>query len=219
MSDRRVVGLGAGGHAAVMIEILRLAGGFELAGLLDPRPELWQTRILGTTVIGDDSRLAELHRDGIHWAFIGVGSVGDMTPRRRLHALAIDSGFDLVNAIHPRAIVSPAADVGRGVAVMAGACVNAGARLGDSVIVNTGAIVEHHGRIGSHVHIATGARLGGDVTVGDGTHVGIGATVLQGVRIGCRVIVGAGAVVTRDVADGVVVAGVPARVIRRSGDA
>ena len=44
--------------------------------------------------------------------------------------------------------------------------------------------------------------------------VGANATVLPGVRIGAGSLVGAGTVVTRDVPAGVIVAGVPAEVIR-----
>jgi acetyltransferase-like isoleucine patch superfamily enzyme len=49
-----------------------------------------------------------------------------------------------------------------------------------------------------------------------GASIGSGAVILCGVTIGERATIGAGAVVTRDVAPGSIVAGVPARVIRRS---
>jgi UDP-2-acetamido-3-amino-2,3-dideoxy-glucuronate N-acetyltransferase len=45
--------------------------------------------------------------------------------------------------------------------------------------------------------------------------IGSSATILCGVTIGERAIVGAGSVVTRDVAPGTIVAGNPARVMRR----
>lgn len=55
------------------------------------------------------------------------------------------------------------------------------------------------------------------VVIGDAVWVAHGATVLPGVTIGEGSVVAAGAVVTRDVPPGVVVAGVPARVVRSIG--
>jgi UDP-2-acetamido-3-amino-2,3-dideoxy-glucuronate N-acetyltransferase len=54
-----------------------------------------------------------------------------------------------------------------------------------------------------------------DTRIKAGASIGTNATILAGVTIGEGAIVGAGAVVTRDVPPYAVVAGVPARVIRR----
>lgn len=56
------------------------------------------------------------------------------------------------------------------------------------------------------------------VVIGDDVWVGAGATVLSGSRIGRGVVVAAGSVVKGTVEDYAVVAGVPARVVRRRGD-
>jgi len=53
------------------------------------------------------------------------------------------------------------------------------------------------------------------ITIEDDAWIGAGAIILDGVRIGRGAVVGAGAVVTRDVAPHTVVAGVPARLVRR----
>jgi acetyltransferase-like isoleucine patch superfamily enzyme len=65
--------------------------------------------------------------------------------------------------------------------------------------------------IGGGVHVCPGAHLAGAVRIGDRSWIGIAATVRQGITIGRDVMVGAGAVVVADVADGLTVAGVPAR--------
>jgi acetyltransferase-like isoleucine patch superfamily enzyme len=57
------------------------------------------------------------------------------------------------------------------------------------------------------------------ISLGENVWLGAGAKVLDGVRIGRDVVVGAGAVVTSDLPDGVVAVGIPARVVRRRGEA
>ncbi len=55
----------------------------------------------------------------------------------------------------------------------------------------------------------------GPVTIADGADVGAGAVILPGVSIGEGAVIGAGAVVTGDVVPYAVVAGNPAKTIRR----
>src|SRR3954447_18400408 len=54
-----------------------------------------------------------------------------------------------------------------------------------------------------------------DVRVGNNVWIGYGACILRGVTIGDNAVIGTNAVVTRDVPDNAVVAGVPAKVIRK----
>ncbi len=200
----KVVGLGAGGHAKVIIEMLRLAGEYEIAGLLDSREELRGRSVLGVPVLGGDEKLLELWDQGIRHVFIGVGPVARPGVRAVLFDKAVQFGFEVINAIHPRAIVSPSAQVGRGLTMMTAAVMNASVLVGDNVIIGTGAIVEHDCMLGNHVHVDTGAILAAGVRVGHGAHIGAGATVCQGVKIGRNVAIAAGSAVIGNVPDTVV---------------
>jgi sugar O-acyltransferase (sialic acid O-acetyltransferase NeuD family) len=214
----KVVGIGAGGHAKVVIDILNLMKGYELVGLLDLDQSLWETTVMGVSVLGDDSLLPQLQRDGVGLAFIGVGSAADTGPRKRIYQDATATGFKIVDAIHPNAVIALSAVIGDGATVMAGTIINPGAKLGNNVIINTGSVVEHDCTIGDHAHIATGARLAGTVSVGSGAHIGAGAVVRQSINIGERAIVGAGAVVVKDVEPDTTVVGVPAKTLNQGPD-
>lgn len=54
-----------------------------------------------------------------------------------------------------------------------------------------------------------------EVVIGDGCDVGMGAIILPGVHIGQGAIIGAGSVVTKDVEERTIVAGNPAKVLRK----
>ena len=54
-----------------------------------------------------------------------------------------------------------------------------------------------------------------ETIVKNGASIGSNATILAGIVIGENALIGAGAVVTRNVADNTVVAGVPARIIKK----
>ena len=209
---QQAIGIGAGGHAKVVIEIIKLANEYQIAGLLDSDEAKVGQEIEGARVLGDDSLMLKLYEQGIRHAFMSIGSLGDSNLRRALFEKARGIGFEMVSAIHPLAVVSQSAHLEPGPTIMALAIVNPGSQIGTNVIINTGAIVDHDCVIGNHVHVASGACLSGGVSVGDGAHIGVGAVVREGISIGRSSIVGAGAVVVRDVPDNVTVIGVPARI-------
>jgi sugar O-acyltransferase (sialic acid O-acetyltransferase NeuD family) len=195
----RVVIFGCGGHGKVTWDILT-AGAHEVVGFLSDHPA---GRVLGLPVA---SRLAELPpHDGL------IVAVGDNQVRAAKFAEFRAAGLNLVNAIHPSAIIAGRVTLGVGVMIAAGVVVNLDTVIGDNTILNTGATIDHDNRIGDHAHVAPGCHLAGGVTVGEGAFLGIGTCVVPNRRIGAWATAGAGAVVVRDVEDGARVVGVPAR--------
>ena len=210
----RIVVLGGGGHARVVIDCIRESGLAGIDGILDADPSLRGRMVLDVPVLGGDELLSGLAEAGVTHFVVGLGGVGDNGPRMRLFELGCSFRLAPLTVRHPSSTVSRWASIGPGSQLLPGSIVNAGAALGKNVIVNSGAIVEHDCVIGDHVHIATGARLASTVHVGTGAHVGASATVRQRIRIGEGAVVGAGAVVVKNVEPGAVVVGVPARPIR-----
>jgi UDP-perosamine 4-acetyltransferase len=212
-----VVLIGAGGHARVVADALHLLGWAERAVVLDASPQLHGTRLLGIRVAGGDELLPRMKSEGFSRFFVAVGGIRTFVLRRRLFEAAVQAGLEPGILRHPASVLAGSAKLGAGSQVLAGAIVNACAEIGENVILNSGSIVEHDCWIGADVHIAPRACLAGGVRVGRQVHIGAGATICENLQIGDRAIVGAGAVVIRDVPPEAVVAGVPAKAIRRSG--
>lgn len=94
-----------------------------------------------------------------------------------------------------------------------------GIAIGDNVRIATGAKIfafDHGMAEGVPIRSQPVRSIG--VVIGDDVWVGAGAGITDGVRIGDGAVVAMGAVVTKDVAPGDIVAGVPARVIKRRKD-
>lgn len=201
--------LGAGGHAKVLIDALRLRS-VEVLGIADTDPDKKGQLLLGVPVLGGDEQIMKYPAEKIQLVN-GIGSVRVTQLRRKLFEHFKISGYQFASIVHPSAIIAGDVVLSEGAQIMAGAVIQAGCHVGINTVINTGSVVDHDCHIGDHAHIAPGATLSGGVVVGENSHVGTGATVIQGIRIGRNSLVAAGAVVIRDVKDGTRVIGVPAK--------
>jgi UDP-perosamine 4-acetyltransferase len=101
-----VVGLGAGGHAKVILDILSFYDEYRVVGLTNADPSTVGLRVMGVPIVGSDDILPRMRAEGVSTAFIGVGSVGDCRLRHQLYELACALGFRMIDAIHPQASVA-----------------------------------------------------------------------------------------------------------------
>lgn len=201
--------LGAGGHAKVLIDALRLQS-IELLGLADADIGKKGQLLLDVPVLGGDEEVMKHPVETIRLVN-GIGSVRVNPLRRQLFEYFKNKGYRFVSIVHPAAIIAGDVVLSEGAQIMAGAIVQAGCHIGINAVINTGAVVDHDCSIGDHAHISPGVTLSGGVQVGENAHIGTGATVIQGIEIGRNCLVAAGAVVIRNVPDGATVAGVPAK--------
>jgi len=208
----KIIFLGGGGHAKVLIELINNSGKLEIIGVLDSEKKKG-TKVLNVYILGTDNLLGELYSKGIRNVCIAVGSIKENDKRKMLYDKVKQMGFLIPSLIHPRAFVSDFLNISEGVQIMAGAIVQTGAVIGENTIVNTGAVIEHDCIIGKNVHICPGSVICGGTVIGDNSFIGAGTTVIQGIKIDKNVIIGAGSVVIKDVPAGVIVTGVPVKIV------
>lgn len=207
----KVLVVGAGGHAKVIVDILQQNREYEVIGLVDqPEAEgFWNIPVVGT-----DEDLARLRVEmKVEYAFVALGS-GWL--REKVAEKVTAAGYKLINVISKYAVLSNRITLGVGIVIMPGAVINADVSIGSGCIINTNASVDHEGVIGDYTHIAPGCALSGKVTVGRQCLLGTGCRVIDRISIGDNTIVGAGAAVVRNVEGNCTTVGVPAKIIKKN---
>ncbi|MDO8607348.1 MAG: acetyltransferase [Phaeospirillum sp.] len=208
--------LGASGNSADIIDMVAAINAaqngeaFEVAGILDDRAQgVWH----GVPVLGGLAGALALPP---RTRFVNaIGSTNTHWKRDAIIAATSLAPEHFVSIIHPSAQVSASARLGLGVVLYPGVVVGASARLDSHALVLANSVINHDCVVGTHSCLASGILLSGGVRIGACAYLGAGANVLPGLTIGERTLVGAGAIVTRDVEADMVVAGSPARVLRR----
>lgn len=190
---------GASGFAKKVVDVLE-ANGIVIDYVVDDNPSL--SDFLGYEVRRDSGVYEQ--------AIIAIGS---NDARKKISERITVNQYAVVQ--HPSAIVSRRASLDEGTIVMQGAIIESCAKIGKHCIVNSGSSIAHDCKVADFVHVSPHATLLGNVEVGEGSWIGAGSVVKQGIKIGANCIVGAGAVVVKDVPDGVVVVGVPAKILQK----
>lgn len=168
-----------------------------------------------------------------------IGDWEDIEPVLRSHLLTVEDYFIETTArnsavplldtknikarIEPGAIIRDHVTIGDNAVIMMGAIINIGAVIGEGTMIDMGAVLGGRATVGKHCHIGAGTVLAGviepasatPVIVEDDVLIGANAVVIEGVHIGKNSVVAAGAVVIEDVPENVVVAGCPAKIIKK----
>ena len=209
---KKVVIIGAGGHAKVIADIIQKSGDI-VYGFLDDNLKKG-TIILNNEnlkVIGDLNSRFTLPITQPELEF--VIAIGDNNRRKEIAETKIPN-IKYYTAIHPSAIIGSDTEIAEGSVVMANSIINPSTKIGKHCIINTASVIEHDNLINNYVHISPNATLCGTVKVGDCTHVGAGAIIINNTNITDSCIIGAGATVVNDINEKGTYVGVPAKKIK-----
>ncbi|NDY42027.1 acyltransferase [Dissulfurirhabdus thermomarina] len=176
-----------------------------IRGFLDTLRRLYLRRVFGS--VGPGSRVERWENLAKPRA-IHIGSRVTIRRNARLEAVGPWDG------------ATPRIRIGDGTVIMSHFHCGAAASvtIGRNVGIAERVLVTDHDHVFDHPHLPPALcpdLKAAPVVIGDGALIGAGCAVLKGVTIGERAVVGANAVVTRDVPPYTVVAGNPAREIRR----
>jgi 2,3,4,5-tetrahydropyridine-2,6-dicarboxylate N-acetyltransferase len=125
--------------------------------------------------------------------------------------------------IEPGAVIRDLVEIGDNCVIMMGAVLNIGAVIGQKTMIDMNVVVGGRAEIGSNCHIGAGAVLAGvveppsatPVIIEDDVLIGANAVIIEGVRVGKGAVIAAGSVVVKDVEPYMVMAGVPAKVLKK----
>ncbi|MGB5418596.1 acetyltransferase [Algibacter sp.] len=213
-TNPKILVFGTGGHAKSVIRIIEAEGKWDIFGLLaDPGLQKEDIDILGYKIVGYRNDISHLQEAKIMSCFVAIG---DNQLRAKITEDLISKGFKIATIAHPAANVMNNSPIGHGTMIHAQAVIGADSKIGKGTIISALTCIGHDSNIGDYCHITPGVLLGGNVTIGDFSFLGLGSAVLPGVKIGKNVQVAANSVVNKDQEDNVIVAGNPARVIKRT---
>lgn len=182
---------------------------YDLIGFVDDSAEKQGTRVHGYPVFPREV----LSRYPTAQLLAVPGSPSSYRSRREvIEGLGVpETRFATV--VHPAARISPLAQLGRNVLIMAGVVITSNAVIGDHVCILPNTVIHHDVVVGAWSLIGSGVTVAGGVVIGENCYVGSGSSIIHGIRLGEHVLVGLGSNVIRSIPNDAKVAGNPARQI------
>ena len=205
---KRLLILGAGIHAAEMVELVdrinRPKRIWNLLGFISKNKAEVGKKFNGKPVLGTFKKFPR----GSKNSYFALSNHNKLPQNLGM------ASSRLVSLLDPTAFVSKTAKIGNGCILYPGCFVGLQARLEDKVFVMANSVINHDVVLEEGVIVTSGVLIAGGVRIGQNSYLGQGCTIREHLRVGRNCLIGMGAVVIRNVPSGSVVCGNPAKRIR-----
>lgn len=206
----KVIGYGSGGHAGIIIDIIKSQKQYDIIGLIDKK--ISKKKKHNLPIIGVDKDLKKLINK-TNKIFLGLADINYPKKNYIIFQKLKKIGFNILSIIDKSCLISKTTIFGEGFKAFPGAIVNANCTIGKNVLLNTGSILEHDCKIEDNVQVGPGTFIGGNVLIKKNTFIGLGSRINNNIKIGENSIIGSGSVVITDIPNNQKFAGVPAKKI------
>lgn len=212
-SIERVLILGGGGGAALVLDILSRSESQKCIGILDNDLRLEGKSLQGVDILGNFDTAVEMWREGKFDSLIST-VVRDVNERAEIFQYFSSLNIPFTNVIDPNVRIGNDCVIGQGNLVIYGSYIAVCATLGDNNFLAAGSFIEHHTSIGSHCTFGPRSSLSGGVTVGDKVKLGTHVAVEPQITIGSNSIIASGITVTKNIEPNCVVKSQASSIVR-----
>ena len=196
---KKVIIVGAGGHAAEIDEYIRYSRiqgkgpQLEVVGFLDDNPDSHAAYQFSAPFLGPIS--GHKVREDVEY-LIGIAN---LKFRRSITEKLQQAGARFTDFIHPDIYLSASAIIGKGVIIAPNANIGFNVVIGDFTLINARCSLGHDTKIGRFNFITPNVCFSGFTTIGDENLFGINSATIPGIKVGHRNKIAAGMVLDRNV--------------------
>lgn len=205
--------LGAGTYSEVMID-LAFECGFLPTEIFDDDTSKIGGSILGIPIKNTINYLFS-HEEIIHKKNFIV-AIGNNKIRMELLERIRNLKGVTPCLIHPTSTISKFAEIGEGCYIQPHVVIWTKVKVLNDCIISPNVVIAHHSNVHRGCLISTGASVGANIDIFEGAFLGMSCNITTGIKyVGKNSVIGAGAVVITDVEENTVVAGVPAKTLKK----
>lgn len=157
---KKLVIIGAGGHAKVVLDALLKIGDYEVIGFADDHLFTGMEVAEGYQVIASTNSLHAFD-DCIDRFIVAIG---DNRTRAYLYQ-TLKNYYEPATIIHPDATIAKNVEIGPGTVVLAQSVINSHVKIGQNCLINSLCLIDHGTIIEDNCHIAQGTIIGSDVHI------------------------------------------------------